>query len=238
MRRLLSGLVGLLMFFSTTANIFAELVVTADEFGHGTWDGASLLWSSEADPTEGVVGQNVLIYRLPSVVYAGDVVLTAPGQNNLISDIIRFCNVGGVGMMIFYSDGTNGIDSLADVSGDAWGSLIFGRTPPEIDPIPHDWIPSPPLTWISEGEVYHTIHEWFEPTASEVTFTAGATQEQILSGIVPGTGYDIEYHFTSGEPSTWTWIGGTTPGTSTLWEVPSHWDKNSVPDQPGATVIF
>jgi hypothetical protein len=192
--------------------VFANIIVTADEFGNGTWGGAPLLWSRGADPTAGgVIGEDVLIYQLPLGDYStGDVVLTDPGQNNVISDIIRFSNgANGARLMIFYSDGTNGIDSLADISGDAWSLLIAGRAPPDIDPIPHVWIPSPPLTWISEADVYHTIHEWFEPNSATVVFTTGSTLEQIQSGLYPGTGYDIEYHFTSDipEPSTLVLLG-------------------------------
>ena len=175
--------------------VFAGIVVTADEFGNGTWGGASLLWSTGADPTNGVIGENVLIYQLPSGDYGiGDIVRTDPGQNNVISDIIRFCNVNGVGMMIFYSDGTNGIDSLADISAGAWALLISDRYPPDTEPDP-GWIPSPPLTWISRTEVYHTRHERTYPGGWEVVFTPGFTLEQFLAEWPPGHGYDIEYHF-------------------------------------------
>jgi MYXO-CTERM domain-containing protein len=109
------------MLWSTWAMAGVEPLIVVDEYGHGSFLGQPLSWRIAPDPTQGVAG-NVLIYDLPFTVTPGDVLLQEPIQTAyILSDIIRFTNITDesgdprAGMLIFYSDGSDGLDAPADV---------------------------------------------------------------------------------------------------------------------------
>jgi hypothetical protein len=63
-----------------------------------------------ADPSGGVGGEPVLVYKLPEPVIAGDVIINEPGTSGW-SDVLRFTDKSGIlsgvtsgTWMIFYSD--------------------------------------------------------------------------------------------------------------------------------------
>jgi len=88
--------------------------VSVDEFGNGFFGSAPMPGVVMPDPSGGVPVP-VLVYTLPPglAVTAGDVLILEPGgQQPELSDVIRF---DGQGHLIFYSDGSDGIDEPADV---------------------------------------------------------------------------------------------------------------------------
>jgi len=97
--------------------------VIIDENGHGFFQDAlgnapiSLPATQMLDPLSGIT--NALAYNLSVIAgaapVAGDLELIEPPTGGL-SDIVRFETISGVHYMFFYSDGGDGIDSLADTT--------------------------------------------------------------------------------------------------------------------------
>jgi hypothetical protein len=86
-----------------------------DEHGDGYTPNQRLPSLTVVDPSGGVAGP-VLLYLLPTTPTAGDVVLTEPG-GSVWSDVIRFASVAGLGsVMIYYSNGDNGINLPANLT--------------------------------------------------------------------------------------------------------------------------
>jgi len=107
----------------------ALITITVDENGHGDWDGSPLYPAAtlSRDPGPGGLG-SVLTYYLGNAnppygqtidpVVTGDLmILEQPG--GALSDLIRFQPGNPFtfqpGTIFFYSDNSDGIDSLADV---------------------------------------------------------------------------------------------------------------------------
>jgi len=101
--------------------------ITVDEFGNGHFENTAgftspLLSALLPDPGPGGAPA-ALTYDLlsPPGLTTGDLVLIESGGAS-VSDVVRF-NAGqvfpgaGTGTLVFYSDNTDGIDSLADVTG-------------------------------------------------------------------------------------------------------------------------
>jgi hypothetical protein len=141
MKRLASlAFLALALVFSTAKAHAAVLVnVTFDEFGNGTASTTAqtvtLPTFFTTDPTGGVAG-NVLVYQMPFAVTQGDVIMTEPGffTTVVLSDVVRFIDVGNAGFAIFYSDNGDGVDSLADISGLPVNVMTNFVTIPEVGP--------------------------------------------------------------------------------------------------------
>jgi hypothetical protein len=86
-----------------TAPAAADLVVSVDENGQGTANGSSMPGRTLTDPT---TGSSAFGYLLPATVTVGDLLLTEPGQNGTLSDLIRFAQLPGstITGLFFYSD--------------------------------------------------------------------------------------------------------------------------------------
>ncbi|PWU19152.1 MAG: hypothetical protein C5B50_07245 [Verrucomicrobia bacterium] len=91
----------------TTASVIAltgaraqNFLITVDELGNGTFNGAVLPSSMKADPFSGMV---TLAYQLPFAGNPGDVQLFEPNTtgNLVLSDVVRF---DGQGFMYFFSE--------------------------------------------------------------------------------------------------------------------------------------
>jgi hypothetical protein len=103
-------------FVVSALNLLAQTnpIITLDEFGVGTINGAPLPGVLGPDPSGGVTTSPVLIYTLPFPVFTGDVLLISSNEppdspSFPISDLIRFWNGGVAGnsnqtQVIFYSD--------------------------------------------------------------------------------------------------------------------------------------
>jgi hypothetical protein len=119
----LVGLVALMAMLATGAFADNNPLITVNEAGHGTllFPGGSPIPTTgtlQADPGPG--GQSsVLTYNLlgPPSLLAGDLLIFDP--NTTFSDVVRF-NSAGTGSpgypasLVFYSNPSDGIDSLAD----------------------------------------------------------------------------------------------------------------------------
>jgi hypothetical protein len=82
-----------------------------DEHGRGFYLKQPLKSVTTLDPTGGVP-EPVLIYLLPIVPTAGDIVLTEP-QSSDWSDVLRFTSVSGLGsVLIYYSNEKNSMPQL------------------------------------------------------------------------------------------------------------------------------
>jgi hypothetical protein len=104
-----------------------SVTITADENGNGTLTNtagfnAPLPFALQADTGPGGL-DSVLTYSLlnPPGLTDGDVFLQ-DGVGGPILDVVRFnstevCTDGGTGCLVFYSDNTDGFDSLADTFG-------------------------------------------------------------------------------------------------------------------------
>jgi hypothetical protein len=112
-----TGSLGVLMVLSALlvvalmAGSAGAAVLTFDEDGHGFMDAQPLPFFMQPDPGPGGL-PNVLTYILPFQGFQGDVPMVdifEPGQP--VMDIIRF---NGNGTLCFYSDSSEGFDSLAD----------------------------------------------------------------------------------------------------------------------------
>jgi hypothetical protein len=115
----LTGILATPAFAQLTGGAGAVPLVTVDEFGNGTYNGAPLQSAMRTDPFSGMT---TLTYFLPFSPAFGDVVLIEPFppaiNTNTISDILRFENGGtNQGFLYFFSDvSTNDPpDSPADV---------------------------------------------------------------------------------------------------------------------------
>lgn len=116
------SLLTLALVFSMALGHAGTITFTVDEFGNGSFSGASsgVVPSCTActDPSGGV--GNVLFYVLPSfaaVPVSGDVILDEPGGTvaPILSDYVRFfTDVNNVHYLIFYSDTGDGVDAPAD----------------------------------------------------------------------------------------------------------------------------
>ena len=114
-------LTGLLL--SASGNAFGQINIiriNVDENGHGTINGflglQPLPFALLPDPGPGGLPA-ALTYNLgnPPGLVAGDLVMTEPGTGgSVISDIIRFNPNQNGGSLVFYSDNSDGKDSLAD----------------------------------------------------------------------------------------------------------------------------
>jgi hypothetical protein len=141
------------------AQVFT-ITITVDEDGHGTLTNsnnffANLPFAVQPDPGPGGL-PNALTYNLlgPPGLVVGDLLLFEPGSLGQLSDLIRF-NAAGNGSMVFYSDTTDGADSLADVGFPTalyTNTFSLVETGPEVGP---------------NGIVY-------TPTAGQPGFVAGA----------------------------------------------------------------
>jgi hypothetical protein len=97
---------------SATVAVIPSNSIAVDEFG--------TMFVNNVLAPAGVIGTDpgpggltgVLIYTLPFLGFQGDVFLTE-GPGGAIMDVLRF---NGNGTVIFYSDNTGGIDSLADTT--------------------------------------------------------------------------------------------------------------------------
>jgi len=81
--------------------------ITINEDGVGSVDGVPIAGVLAPDPGPGGLG-SVLTYTLPFTGVQGDVLLSDAGS---VLDVLRF---NGNGTVIFYSDNTDGFDSIAD----------------------------------------------------------------------------------------------------------------------------
>lgn len=116
MRKSLLVVVPLLL--SLSAFVYADsfsVHITVDENGNGLFtntDGANQTFTGtlENDPGPGGLA-NVLTYGLfnPPGLVAGDLLIT---ENGGVEDVVRFNSSNGT--LVFYSDPTDGVDSLAD----------------------------------------------------------------------------------------------------------------------------
>jgi hypothetical protein len=88
-----------------------------DEFGNGSTtfqNFGSLASGLITDPSGGIAG-SVLAYLLPYPAVEGDVQLNEiVGATVVLSDIVRFFNVGTLSYVLFYSDNGDGVDAPAD----------------------------------------------------------------------------------------------------------------------------
>ncbi len=100
------------VFAGSATSVFSQVnqVVTLDELGHGYLTPSLLFpYTTATEPLSQIA---TLRYDLPFAGTPGDVLLQeSPGGP--ISDILRF---DGNSHVYFFSDGSDGIDSLADVS--------------------------------------------------------------------------------------------------------------------------
>jgi hypothetical protein len=102
----LAALIGLC---AVAAHAYVPMIAV-DEWGYGTYNQIRLQWTVGPDPGPGGL-QSTLIYYIPPGAIPGDLILTEPGHIEMWSDLIRW-NPGG--MLVFYSDGTDGCDAPAD----------------------------------------------------------------------------------------------------------------------------
>jgi len=113
--------------FSAALNAPAVVLMTVDENGNGNIDGAPVFPAGFLlqDPGPGGLA-NALNYPLATTAFsigtavAGDVLITEPGAGGTLSDLIRF-RPGTLfpspspSILTFYSDNSDGVDSLADI---------------------------------------------------------------------------------------------------------------------------
>jgi hypothetical protein len=113
---------------SASGQVFAQfsVTITVDENGHGhlsntTGFNSTLAFGLQQDPGPGGLA-GALTYDLqnPPGLTAGDLIMLEPGGVGTLSDIIRFNPTqvgagGGTGTLVFYSDTSDGADSLADI---------------------------------------------------------------------------------------------------------------------------
>jgi PEP-CTERM motif-containing protein len=98
-----------------------SITITVDENGHGTLTNTNsffgnLPFSQITDPGPGGL-TGVANYGLlsPPGLVGGDVLLLEPGSLGVVSDLLRFDPATNGGSLFFYSDISDGADSLADV---------------------------------------------------------------------------------------------------------------------------
>lgn len=125
-------------------NASATIVITVDENGNGTWDGAPLVPAGGLANDTGPGGlANALTYYLQisstsiGFVTPGDLKVTEPGSSAL-SDLIRFRSGNPLfftpASFVFYSDNSDGSDSLADIGfPTAFNTLTFTMVEPGVE---------------------------------------------------------------------------------------------------------
>lgn len=84
--------------------------ITITEDGIGSINGTPVTGFFAPDPGPGGL-PSVLTYLLPFPGVQGDVLLTDANDGGAVEDVLRF---NGNGTVVFYSDNTDGLDSLAD----------------------------------------------------------------------------------------------------------------------------
>jgi PEP-CTERM motif len=157
-RKLLILVAPILLSITALAQVPFSVSVTVDENGNGTLtntDGFSspLVATLMNDPGPGGL-PNVLTYNLlsPPGLVAGDVFMQETGGS--ILDVVRFNSSNGT--LVFYSDNTDGFDSLADTASPPLAFYANTITIPEIGP---------------EGDNFSI----YTPAAGEPGFVAGAS---------------------------------------------------------------
>ncbi len=111
----LTRLFALTTLLSATVALAQPILLTVDEFGHGTNGNQVLNSSLMFDPSGGLQNWKVLVYNLPFQGAVGDVLMTDPFEpGNPILDVLRFDNQQH---LIFYSDSIDGYEAPADTPG-------------------------------------------------------------------------------------------------------------------------
>lgn len=121
MRRFITAAVFTAFALGSLASAQFSATISVDENGNGNFsntNGFSQALNSylQNDPGPGGLN-NALTYDLlnPPGLVAGDLILTEQG---VVSDVLRFNTTGGSsggGSLVFYSDTSDGVDSLADI---------------------------------------------------------------------------------------------------------------------------
>jgi hypothetical protein len=124
-RRILAGLALATWLLSAGGEAFAQfsVTITVDENGNGTLTNnanppffSPLPFALMQDPGPGgLAGAATYGLLNPPGLTAGDLILLEPGAVGTLSDIIRFNPNQNGGSLVFYSDNTDGKDSLADI---------------------------------------------------------------------------------------------------------------------------
>jgi hypothetical protein len=122
MKRLLLGVVTVLLCLGGPAFAQGLPIVTLDENGNGTLQiqAAFVPLPGTLAADIGPGGLNpVLTYTLPFTTVAGDVLLTDADFGGAFLDVVRFNPIAGAAatQVAFYSDTVDGFDNLADTSG-------------------------------------------------------------------------------------------------------------------------
>ena len=147
--------------------VAGNIVITADENGHGTINGflglQPLPFALQNDPGPGGL-PSVLTYSMlnPPGLTAGDVLILEPGDG--LGDVVRFnpgerCTDGSVSCLVFYSE-TPPFDSLADT-------------------------PSPP------GALYANTITLTENATGQVIYTPVVGQPGFVAGAAAPVVYDL-----------------------------------------------
>ncbi len=165
------------------SNVGAQINVSLDEKGVGTFSGAQngTLPSAMAGSYRvqllngGTVFSPVLTYTLPwTITVTGDVLLREEGTGNLISDVLRFSTTKAV-FFSEYESGAGGAEELADIGlpyqflpSSATGQLIYAG--PEVGGYPDggwvDYTPTSTQPGYIDGlnMTYHIVSEIPEPS--------------------------------------------------------------------------
>jgi hypothetical protein len=181
-----AGLAAVAMATSASALVNGNIVITVDENGNGALNGfgpvSALPFYLGADPGPGGL-PSVLTYDMlnPPGLVSGDV-LMQEGPGGPIFDVVRFNATevnpsGSVGSLLFYSDNTDGFDSLADTPSPPGALYANTVTIAELGPEGNN------------GSIYI-------PTAGEPGFVAGASAQVEYILISDGSAVP--------EPAAWT----------------------------------
>lgn len=153
MRRFITAAVFTAFALGSLASAQFSVTISVDENGNGNLSNSNGFTSAlnsflANDPGPGGLN-NALTYDLlnPPGLVAGDLILLEPGGGD--SDIIRFNTTGGStangGSLVFYSDTSDGVDSLADIGFPTAGyanSLTELEVGPESGPNGFDYTPT------------------------------------------------------------------------------------------------
>lgn len=196
MRKLLVLLAPTLLSVASFAQTPFSVDITVSETGRGLFTNSTgfsqaLTGTLAPDPGPGGLA-SVLTYNLlnPPGLVAGDVLLreeTGSLLDGTILDVVRFNATNGT--LVFYSDNTDGFDSLADTFGPPGSLYPNNITINEIG------------TEANNGAVYR-------PTAGQPGFVAGAGGPVTYHLISDGTGSPVP------EPSTFILLGTGLIGTA------------------------
>jgi hypothetical protein len=169
----LAGLAFVLAATSATAQV--TNLFSFDEFGKGNLRtngviSAQMTYQLAPDPTGGLPNWNVLMYNLPFLGTAGDVLIQDPAQpGNPILDVLRF---DGASHVIIYSDNIDGYDAPGDTPG-----------PPD---------PFLPNTIFAKEQGVDGVFSWadYTPTAGQPGWDAGMTPNYyfLSDGMIPEPG--------------------------------------------------